>query len=139
MLIAGEIIKTIEIATDMDDHGDYLQEMNGGPLKLELQMQTSFYLEDFSNSGFDLYEVGAIEDKGTDIDPQWRRETRPKRIRPKSAADKETRKINEMVTCMDDASFDTSSHHTIDYLVGTKSAKSFTYGSGKRYSGHLKR
>jgi len=32
-------------------------------------MQTSFYLEDVSNSGFDLYEVGAIEDKGTGIDP----------------------------------------------------------------------
>ena len=35
-LIAGEIIKTKEIGTDMFDHGEYLHEMNGGPLTLEL-------------------------------------------------------------------------------------------------------
>ena len=57
-------------------------------------MQTSLYHENASNSGFDLYEVGVIHDKETCIDPNWRRSTRPKRIRPKSAVDKETKKLN---------------------------------------------
>lgn len=41
---------------------------------------------------------------------------------------------------LDSASFDTSSHHTIDYLVETASAKSFTFGidSCSRYP-HLKK
>ena len=40
---------------------------------------------------------------------------------------------------MDAASFDTSSHHTVDYLLETRSAKSFTFGmaSNTRYQ-HLK-
>lgn len=36
-------------------------------------MQTSYYMDEVSNSVFDLYEVGAIEDKQTMIDPEWRR------------------------------------------------------------------
>ena len=59
--------------------------MNGGPLTFELQMQTDLVMEDKENDKFDLYEVGEIEDKCTWIDVDWRRETRPKRIRPKSA------------------------------------------------------
>lgn len=83
----GEVVNTLEIATDMNDHKLYLEEMNGGPLEFELQMQTSYYMDEVSNSAFDLYEVGAIEDQETMIDPEWRRQTRPKRIRPMSAND----------------------------------------------------
>ena len=57
----------------MDDFGLYLEELNGGPLKLEIEMQTSLKMDEVSNSQFDLYEVGAIEDKGTMIDEMWRR------------------------------------------------------------------
>ena len=71
----------------MDDHQNYLIEMNGGPLHYELQMQTSLYHDDASNSGFDLYDVGAVQDQGTAVDQEWRRNTRPKRIRPKSCAE----------------------------------------------------
>ena len=39
---------------------------------------------------------------------------------------------------LDGASFDTSSHHTIDYLLENRSAKSFTFGHNARYP-HLKR
>ena len=52
--------------------------------------------------------------------------------------DKETKKLKEEIKCMDAASFDTSSHHTIDYLIKTKPAKSYTYGQGNKYI-HLKR
>ena len=38
--MAGEIIKTREMATDVDDFKIYLEEMNGGPLEIDLQMQT---------------------------------------------------------------------------------------------------
>ena len=51
----------------------YLEELNGGPLQLEIEMQTSLKMDEVSNSQFDLYEVGAIEDKGTMIDEMWRR------------------------------------------------------------------
>ena len=46
----------------MFDFKIYLEEMNGGPLELELQMQTSLHMEEVSNSEFDLYDVGAIKD-----------------------------------------------------------------------------
>ena len=81
------------MATDTDDYTIYLEELNGGPLALEVLVQTSDHYEDVSNSEFDLYEIGQIKDKGTKIDSQWRKETRPKRIRPKSAKDRETEKM----------------------------------------------
>ena len=34
--VAGELIKTNEMATDMDGHYEYLENMNGGPLKFEV-------------------------------------------------------------------------------------------------------
>ena len=71
--MAGEIIKTREMATDVDDFKIYLEEMNGGPLEIDLQMQTDLQMDDVSCSEFDLYDVGAIEDKGTMIDDDWRR------------------------------------------------------------------
>lgn len=40
---------------------------------------------------------------------------------------------------MDDASFDTSSHHTIDFLVEKNSAKSFTFGFGRKYMHHIRK
>ena len=48
-------------------------------------------------------------------------------------------KFNKRVHMLDNASFDTSSHHTVDYLLETRSAKSFTFGidSKSRYP-HLK-
>ena len=102
-------------------------------------MQTSLYAEDLSNSGFDLYDVGAIKDQSTLIDADWRRKTRPKRIRAKSAEEVRTEKLhNKKLKSLDDASFDTSSHHTIDYLVETRSNKTYTFGEGSRYP-HLKR
>lgn len=58
--IAGEIIRTVNMGTDMEDHHNYLVEMNGGPLHYELAMQTSLELDDASNSGFDLYDVGCV-------------------------------------------------------------------------------
>jgi len=90
---------------------------------------------DESNSGFDLYEVGAIEDKGTFIDPEWRKESRPKRMRAKSADDQKQDKRIEM---FDDVSFDTSSHHTIDYILEDFASKSFTYGQNRNYT-HVKK
>ena len=57
----------------MDDFALYLEELNGGPLQLEIEMQTSLKVDEVSNSQFDLYEVGAIKDKGTMIDEMWRR------------------------------------------------------------------
>ena len=39
---------------------------------------------------------------------------------------------------MEDCSYDTSSHHTIDYLVSERSYKTYTFGTGRRYP-HLKR
>ena len=109
----------------MLDHKEFLEELNGGPLEFENQMQTSLYMDEVSNSGFDLYEVGAIEDKETMIDPEWRRESRPKRVRPRSANDQKTDKRIEM---LDNVSFDTSSHHSIDYILEDNMAKSYTFG-----------
>ena len=40
---------------------------------------------------------------------------------------------------LDGASFDTSSHHTIDYQLETHSAKSFTFGLNISRYQHLKR
>ena len=71
----------------MEGHKAFLEDMNGGPLNFAIEMQTELYLDDMSNSAFDLYDVGAIEDKGTIIDPEWRRQSRVKRIRPLSAND----------------------------------------------------
>ena len=86
-----------------------------------------------------MYEVGEIEDKGTWIDDDWRKETRPKRIRPKSAQDKQTDRLAiQQRKAFDEASFDTSSHHTIDYLVEQSTAKSYTYGQDVKYI-HIKK
>ena len=130
----GEIVTTKEISTDMFDHKLFLEELNGGPLEFENQMQTSLYMDEVENSAFDLYEVGAIEDKETMIDPEWRRESRPKRVRPKSATEKHDKRL-EM---LDDVSFDTSSHHTIDYILEDETSKSYTFGKNGGYQ-HLKR
>lgn len=71
------------------------------------------------------------------IDPDWRRESRPKRIRPKSA--EEPQKHDKRIEMLDDASFDTSSHHTIDYILeDDKFAKSYTFGQNGGYQ-HIKR
>ena len=112
----------------MSEFDRYLEEQNGGPLQLDLMVQTSLYYENKSVSEFDLYEVGAVKDHGTYIDPEWRRTSRPKRIRPKSTVEKETKKLEKKVTLMDGASFDTSSHHTIDYLLEVRSSKSYNFG-----------
>ena len=68
------------------------------------------------------------------IDPEWRRESRPKRVRPKSANERTDKRL-EM---LDNVSFDTSSHHTIDYILEDITAKSFTFGENGGYR-HLKR
>ena len=39
---------------------------------------------------------------------------------------------------MDDMSFETSSHATLDYLLEKEMTKSFTFGFGRRYMHHLK-
>lgn len=120
----------------MDEFKLYLEALNGGPLEFELAMQTSLYMEDASNSAFDLYETGAIVDKGTEIDPVWRRVTRPKRIRPKSADAQQ--KPDKRISMLDNVSFDTSSHHTIDYILEEHTSKSFTFGQNRNYR-HIKR
>jgi len=91
-------------------------------------------MEDAENSGFDLLGVGAVVEQETWIDPEWRRESRPKRMRAKSAVDKPDKRI-EM---FDAVTFDTSSHHTIDYLLETRSAKTYTFGQDRRYK-HIKK
>ena len=79
----------------MDDFGLYLEELNGGPLQLEIEMQTSLKMDEVSNSQFDLYEVGAIEDKGTMIDEMWRKQTRAKPLRRASSqVPKKTAKLD---------------------------------------------
>ena len=95
-------------------------------------------MDDKSNSGFDLYEVGAIHNQSTYIDANWRRETRPKRIRPLSEDNRATKEFDKKLKMLDSASFDTSSHHTIDYLVEERSANTYTFGFNPRYK-HLKR
>ena len=97
-------------------------------------------LVDEECSNFDLHEIGAIANVSTWVDAEWRRESRPKRIRPRSTDDKKLSKaFDKRRITMDAASFDTSSHHTVDYLLETRSAKSFTFGmaSNTRYQ-HLK-
>ena len=94
-----------------------MEDMNGGPLQLEVEMQVSLQMEDRSNGGFDLFEVGAIHNQETYVDADWRRETRPKRIRPLSENNRVEKEHNKKLKMLDSASFDTSSHHTIDYLV----------------------
>ena len=75
-------------------------------------------MDEVSNSQFDLYEVGAIEDKGTMIDEMWRRQTRTKPLkRAASQKHKKTAKLDEKLEAMDDMSFETSSHATLDYLL----------------------
>ena len=96
-------------------------------------------MDEVSNGIFDLYEVGAIEDKGTMIDDDWRRGTRAKPIkRPKSASNKTTPKLDPRIMAMDDMSFETSSHQTLDFLLEKETAKSFTFGFGRRFEGHIK-
>lgn len=91
-------------------------------------------MDEVSNGLFNLYEVGAIEDKGTIIDAGWRMETRAKRVgRPQSAVNKKTENLDKRLHNMDNASFDTSSHHTIDYLLNEGPAKSWTFGHGRRF------
>lgn len=90
-------------------------------------------------SEFDLYEIGAVADQATFIEAQWRRDTRPKKMRSNSAEEiTKQRRIDHRVHMLDSASFDTSSHHTIDYLLEACSAKSFTFGKDGRYP-HLKK
>ena len=138
-LIKGEVIQTFEKETDMDGHLHFLEKQMGGPLTYEVPMQTDLEMVDKQNDKFNLYEVGEIEDKCTWIDDDWRRETRPKRIRPKSAQDKQTDRLAiKQRKALDEASFDTSSHHTIDYLVEQSTAKSYTYGQDRKYI-HIKK
>jgi len=63
----------------------FLESLNGGPLTLDFPMQTELEMQDKNLSEFDLYEAGAVADMATFVDAQWRRETRPKRIRLRSA------------------------------------------------------
>ena len=39
---------------------------------------------------------------------------------------------------LDNASFDTSSHHTIEYQLDCRSSKSFTFGHDRRYT-HIRK
>ena len=39
---------------------------------------------------------------------------------------------------MDNMSFETSSHATLDYLLEKEMNKSFTFGFGRRYMNHIK-
>lgn len=46
--------------------------------------------------------------------------------------------MDKRIEALDNVSFDTSSHHTIDYLVEDLTAKSYTFGKNGGYA-HLKR
>ena len=112
-------------------------------------MQAEQEVDEKSCSGFDMYEVGAICDAETFVDVQWRKETRPRRIKAQSenGAAYASRceelegphMADKRINMLDGASFDTSSHHTIDYQLETHSAKSFTFGLNISRYQHLKR
>ncbi len=76
----------------------------------------------------------------TSIDADWRRATRVKRKRrAKSEEDQsEAKKVDKRIYMLDNASFDTSSHHTIDYQLDSRSSKSFTFGHDRRYT-HIRK
>ena len=72
-IIAGDFIETKAVSTDVHDFEQYLEEMNGGPLQYEVEMQTSLHCEEAGNDPIDLFEVGAVFNNETFIDPMWRR------------------------------------------------------------------
>ena len=49
-LIKGEVIQTLDVETDMEGYQHYLEQVNGGPLTFELQMQTDLIMDDAQNS-----------------------------------------------------------------------------------------
>lgn len=69
----------------MDGHLQFLEYVNGGPLTFNVEAQVEVEERERSCSAFDPYEVGAVADVSTFVDAQWRRDTRPKRMRPRSA------------------------------------------------------
>ena len=79
--------------------------------------------------------------KSTEIDKEWRNETRlrPQRRGPRSMDGRE--KFEELDKLYEEGneSWDTSSHNTIDYkLEREKLSKTFTFGAGQLYK-HIKR
>ena len=69
-------------------------------------------LADAAADCFDLHEVGLLHDVETEIDKEWRNETRkrPQRRRPRSEEGKEKYKELEELYEEGNESFDTSSH-----------------------------
>lgn len=64
----GELIKTDEVATDMEGYITWLEKLNNGPLTLPVEIQTELQMDDHACSNFDLHEVGAVHDVATFID-----------------------------------------------------------------------
>lgn len=77
----GEIINDAEKCTDMDGWQKYLEMVNGGPLKADAKEQTDNEMRDQENGPFDLFELEQLKNAETEVDKEWRLETRPKRLR----------------------------------------------------------
>jgi hypothetical protein len=60
----------------MKEFKEHLEECNGGPLVRDVYMQCELEMADKENDPFDLYEIERIVDMGTEIDKEWRNETR---------------------------------------------------------------
>ena len=112
-LMQGEIIKDAEGATDMEGYQKYLEMVNGGPLTADAKEQTEVEMKSAQNSAFDEYEVGAIKDMETEIEKEWRLETRPKKLkRPGSEPAYGKSKLES-----EESWAETSSHASLDYRV----------------------
>ena len=71
-------------------------------------------MKDAENGTFDLYEVGAVHDVETEIEKEWRLETRPKRLKQPVSEHKYVKSALES----EDSWCETSSHASLDYRIG---------------------
>ena len=110
-VMAGEIINDAEKATEMDGWQKYLEMVNGGPLKADAKEQTVNETQDAENGPFDLFEIERIKNAETEVDKEWRLETRPKRLRQAVSEPKYVKSALES----EESWYETSSHASLDY------------------------
>ena len=132
-LLQGEILRDAEKTTDMEGYQKYLEMVNGGPLLADAKEQTELETRDVENGAFDLYEVGLLKDVGTEIEKEWRLETRPKRLRKVASEPKYAKSALES----EPSWYETSSHASIDYRV-PPFAKTYQAGDFGGYR-HIKK
>ena len=125
----------------MEEFKQHLEEINGGPLVRDVEQLVELEMVDAENDKFDLFELEQVKNAETEIDREWRNETRerPQRRRPRSEEGR--KKYEELQKLYEEGaeSWDTSSHNSIDYkLDREKFNRSFTFGEGEVYK-HIKR